>query len=277
MAGHRSGERARAGSAPRAGPEVRVSLRQTASHRGRHAACIARPSMKKFLLVLGLSLVAAACSAGSESELLGGAAARRNHPVGEGTATDTSATEATTDASTDLDGDVPESTSATDGGADADAAGDAAAKDASAPPPTAFTGAAAYAATNGPSTLKGEHPNGGNPAKVDCLTSNCHGAGGSGPRFAAGGTVFTSAAGTTPAAQVEVRLRDAAGNAVSAYTDASGNFFVRAAAAAALTFPVQTGARNTATTRAMSATIANGACNSAACHGSAATGFIHVP
>jgi len=78
-------------------------------------------------------------------------------------------------------------------------------------------------------------------------------------------------------AQVEVRLRDAAGNAVSAYTDANGSFFVRAAAAAALVFPVQTGARNAATTRAMSATIANGACNSAACHGSAATGFIHVP
>lgn len=237
---------------------------------------MARPSMKNALLALGLTLVAAACSAGSESELLGGAAARRNHPVGEGTATDTSATEGTGDPSTDLDADVPESAPASDAGADADAS-DAAPKDASAPPVTAFTGAAAYVATNGPSTQKGAHPNGGNPAKVDCLTSNCHGAGGSGPRFAAGGTVFTSAAATTPAAQVEVRLRDAAGNAVSAYTDANGNFFVRAAAAAALVFPVQTGARNAAATRAMSATIANGACNSAACHGSAATGFVHVP
>jgi hypothetical protein len=237
--------------------------------------------MKKSLLALGLCLALAACSAGSESELLGGAAARTNHPVGEGTATDTSATETTTDASATVDADVAES-AAPDAGADAvaDAAADAdaGAKDAgTVVPPTAFTGASAYVATTGPSTLKGAHPNGGNPAKVDCLSSGCHGAGGAGPRFAAGGTVFTSAAATTPAAQVEVRLRDGAGKAVSAYSDANGNFFVRAADAAALVFPVQVGARNGATTRAMSATIASGACNSAACHGNAATGFIHVP
>ena len=236
--------------------------------------------MNKALLAFGLSLVAAACSAGSESELLGGAPVRRNHPIGEGTATDTSATEAAGNASTDLDADVPES-APPDATVVADAAPDAAdggAKDAgNVTPPTAFTGAGAYVATNGPSTLKGAHPNGGNPAKVDCLSSGCHGAGGAGPRFAAGGTVFTSAAATTPAAQVEVRLRDAAGKAVSAFTDANGNFFVRAADAAALVFPVQAGARNAATTQTMSATIANGACNSAACHGSAATGFIHVP
>jgi hypothetical protein len=236
--------------------------------------------MKKALFALALSLVAAACSAGSESELLGGGPTRRNHPVGEGTATDTSGTEPTGDASTDLDADVAETApAAAEAGADAAAdAADGGAKDAgNVTPATAFTGAGAYVATSGPSTIKGAHPNGGNPAKVDCLSSGCHGAGGAGPRFAAGGTVFTSAAGTTPAAQVEVRLRDGAGKAVSAYTDAFGNFFVRAADAAAVVFPVQAGARNTASTRAMSASIANGACNSAACHGSAATGFIHVP
>jgi len=235
--------------------------------------------MNKALLVLGLSLAAAACSAGTENELLGGGPVRRNHPIGEGTSTDTSSTEATADAGSDLDAGVPVS-APVDAGADAiaDAATDAAAKDAgTVAPPTAFTGAGAYVATTGPSTLKGAHPNGGNPAKVDCLSSGCHGAGGAGPRFAAGGTVFTSAAATTPAAQVEVRLRDTAGKAVSAYTDANGNFFVRAADAAALVFPVQAGARNTATTRAMSASIANGACNGAACHGSAATESIHVP
>lgn len=234
--------------------------------------------MKKALLSLALSLVAAACSAGSGSELLGGGPIRRNHPVGEGTGTDTSGTEPTGDASTDLDADVAE-TPAAEAGTDAAAdAADGGAKDAgSVTPATAFTGAGAYVATTGPSTIKGAHPNGGNPAKVDCLSSGCHGAGGAGPRFAAGGTVFTSAAGTTPAAQVEVRLRDGAGKAVSAYTDTNGNFFVRAADAAALVFPVQAGARNTASTRAMSASIANGACNSAACHGGAATGVIHVP
>jgi hypothetical protein len=233
--------------------------------------------MKKVLFALGLALVAAptACS-GTADEMLGGAAARRNHPVSEGTSTDTSTTEGTdtgaadhgdaTDAS--ADGATTDGSARTaDGGADAaDASG----------PTNAFTGAAAYVATLGPSTLKGAHPNGGNPAKVDCLSSGCHGAGGAGPRFAAGGTVFTSAAATTPAAQVEVRLRDGAGDAVKAYTDANGNFFVRAADAAALTFPVAAGARNAAATQPMSATIANGACNSAGCHGGA-TGFIHVP
>jgi hypothetical protein len=235
--------------------------------------------MKKALLLLGLSLVVAACTAGTESELLGGAPVRRNHPIGEGTATDTSATDTSvTPPSADLDADVaetgapPEAGAGTDAGADAGDAG----KDAGTIA-TAFTGATAYVATTGPSTIKGAHPNGGNPAKVDCLSSGCHGAGGAGPRFAAGGSVFTSAAATTPASQVEVRLRDGAGRAVSAYTDANGNFFVRAADAAALVFPVQAGARNAATTRTMDATLANGACNSAGCHGNAATGFIHVP
>lgn len=233
--------------------------------------------MNKALLALGLSVALAACSAGSESELLGGAPSRMNHPVGNGTATDTSATESTNGASADVDADVPEGGAITDASADALAdAADGGAKDA-AVPVTAFTGAGAYVATSGPNTIKGAHPNGGNPVKLDCLTSNCHGVGGAGPRFAAGGTVFTSAAGATPAAQVEVRLRDGAGTAVSAYTDANGNFFVRAAAAAALVFPVQAGARNAATTRPMTASIPNGACNSAACHGNAATGFVHVP
>lgn len=89
--------------------------------------------------------------------------------------------------------------------------------------------------------------------------------------------MYTSAAGTTPAAQVEVRLRSAAGVAVSTHTDANGNFFVRAADAATLTFPANAGARNAGATRPMSATIADGACNSGGCHGGAATGVIHVP
>ena len=239
--------------------------------------CVSGGPMTKLLLLLGLSLASAACSAGSANELLGGASARRNHPIGEGTTTDTAATEASGEETTDLDANAPPP-GTLDAGADADAAADGGAKDANAPTPaTAFTGAAAYVATNGPSTIKGAHPNGGNPAKVDCLSAGCHGAGGAGPRFAAGGTVFTNVAATTPAAQVEIRLRDAAGRAASAYTDANENFFIRAADAAALVFPVQAGARDAAAVKAMSASIANGACNSAACHGNAATGFIHVP
>lgn len=224
------------------------------------------------LALVGTALVSGACSEAGPSQLRSGAPQQRG---GAATGGDTSATEPA-----DEDTDPPDSStsgaadSATTGTADAGADGSDAAADAST---TAFTGAGAYVATTGPSTIEGAHPNGGNPAKVDCLTAGCHGAGGAGPRFAAGGTVYTSAAATAPAPRVEVRFLDADGTAVSAYTDVNGNFFLRAAAAANLAFPLRVGARDATTTRPMAATIGNGACNSAACHGGAATGVIHVP
>lgn len=163
-------------------------------------------------------------------------------------------------------------------GADAGASGTGG--DAGSKPPAAdaFAGAGAFVATSGPSTSKGAHGNGGNPAKRACLTSGCHGGGGGGPLFAAGGSVFKDVAATMPAANVEVRLLDAAGNAVLTHTDALGNFFVRAttATAAGLAFPNKTAARDATTTKPMSATIANGNCNSTTCHGGT-QGFIHVP
>lgn len=142
-------------------------------------------------------------------------------------------------------------------------------------PSNAFTGANAYVAQNGPSTIKGDHGGDGNPAKKSCLDGQCHGQGGEGPRFIAGGTVFSDLAGTMPAAQIEVRIRDAAGNASLARTDTNGNFFVRASNGN-VTFPAQTAARDATNTRPMVASIANGDCNSSSCHGGA-QGFIHVP
>lgn len=143
------------------------------------------------------------------------------------------------------------------------------------PPPgtNAFTGAAAYVAQNGPSTNKGDHGGDGNPAKRDCLGSGCHGAGGGGPRFIAGGTVFKDKAGTIPAAQIEVRLRDNNGGSLLTHTDANGNFFFRGAG---VTLPAATGVRDNATTSLMAGAISNGACNSAACHGGT-QGWIHIP
>lgn len=143
------------------------------------------------------------------------------------------------------------------------------------PPPgtNAFTGAGAYVAQNGPSTIKGDHGGDGNPAKRDCLGAGCHGAGGEGPRFIAGGTVYKDKAGTMPAAQIEVRLRDNTGAAVIARTDVNGNFFFRGAG---VTLPAATGVRSGATTTLMAGAISNGACNSAACHGGA-QGWIHIP
>jgi hypothetical protein len=222
--------------------------------------------MTKLASITLFSLIVAGCGAADPNDLIGGSP-RYTHPMpGEGPVTPP-------DQST-LAGDAGSSGSSGSSGADGGSSG---APDA-APAANAFTGAAAYAAQNGPNTIKGDHPNGGDPAKADCMTGACHGAGGQGPRFLAGGSVFKDVAGTMPAPQVEVRFLDGDGTTLSAYTDANGNFFVRANGAAAnLAFPMKTGARDGTTTRPMSSSIANGACNSAACHGGAATGVIHVP
>jgi hypothetical protein len=146
----------------------------------------------------------------------------------------------------------------------------------SAAPADPFTGAPSYVAQNGPNTIKDDHPfAGGNPAKQSCMQSQCHAAGGEGPTFLAGGTVYEDIAGTMPAAQIEVRLRDANGDARLARTDANGNFYFTAGNNT-IDFPARTGARDGTATRNMISAVANGDCNSSACHGGA-TGVIHVP
>lgn len=68
-----------------------------------------------------------------------------------------------------------------------------------------------------------------NPAGHSCV-DECHSAGkpAATKPFVAGGTVYTDNTGTTPvAAGVEVRIRNPNGQAVSAYTDENGNFFIR--------------------------------------------------
>lgn len=144
--------------------------------------------------------------------------------------------------------------------------------------PGAFTGAPAFVSMRGPGTRHDEHRIGnegdGDPAGRGCLSSGCHD-GDEGPRFFAGGTVFLDVAGTTPASGVEVRIRDGAGNAVSAFTDERGNFFVRWEDRDATTLPARTGARGGGATWLMSGETPHGDCNSSACHGGAA-GPIHL-
>lgn len=137
-----------------------------------------------------------------------------------------------------------------------------------------FAGAAAYVSTAGPTSRNGGHnfgANGTNPVKQACL--GCHGNGGGAPVFTVGGSVFKDAAGTMPAANVEVRFVDANGTARSIYTDALGNFYFKGATLAA---PGKVGARDATTTQNMVGTIANGDCNSSGCHGGA-QGWVHVP
>lgn len=137
----------------------------------------------------------------------------------------------------------------------------------------AFTSAPAYAPTLGPSTLRPEHEAAfgtQNPAKHDC--SDCH-------LFAAAGSVFTDATGSTPVAAAEVRLRTAAdGKAISAYTDANGNFFIEQSSAflAGLQFPFQAGVRTDAGVALMAPVSNDGSCNNTSCHGGT-QGWVHAP
>lgn len=219
--------------------------------------------MKKLAYFALLSAISIACGGGTADDLLGGP--RTNHAMpgdepaaggGDGGAEPSSAQD-------------PDAGAGAEGGGGGDAA----------TPANAFSGAPAYEAKTGPNTIKsqGDHPfPGGNPAKQDCMTSQCHGAGGEGPRFLAGGTVYNDVAGTTPAPQVEVRLVSGDGTAASVYTDANGNFYLRSGDAAGLTFPAKTGARDGASAKLMVSAVGSGACNSATCHGGP-TGVIHVP
>lgn len=148
------------------------------------------------------------------------------------------------------------------GGTDAGAI-DAATEADAAKPKDAFEGTAAYAAQAGPTTRQAGHNFNANtpktnPAGRPCL--NCHDGTGNAPAFAAGGTVY---AGAKPAASAEVRVVGADGIARSAYTDADGNFFFRAATQD-LDFPALAGARNATATKLMTGHATKGNCNE--CH-----------
>lgn len=161
----------------------------------------------------------------------------------------------------------------------ADAGGDSG-KGSTATGDDAFTGAPAFVSgKSGTSTSRGQHIlqfGNLNPAQKDCLS--CHATNNNLLMFA-GGTVYKDTAGTMPAAQVEVRLRNpTTGKAVSTYTDALGNFFVRKsdAASAGVTFPVNAGVRDATNIATMSDTPMVGSCNGATCHGGK-QGWIHLP
>lgn len=125
-----------------------------------------------------------------------------------------------------------------------------------------FAGAPAYAATLGPSARKSAHPfTDGNPAGHACF--KCHDAAGGATPMAFGGTVYAAGA-TTPAARVEIRVKDSAGKALSAWSDDDGNFYFLLNPNGDLVFPAHVGARDTNGTKLMSGTLANGNCNG--CH-----------
>ncbi|MDB5216848.1 MAG: hypothetical protein JWO86_4775 [Myxococcaceae bacterium] len=219
--------------------------------------------------------LAAACGGVDPTQLSG------RHDMG-GPATDgTLPSDGTSGATATADGAASTSSSGgstggavDDAGAAADSAAAADGAPSTTPPPpaaNAFTGAGAFVSQLGPSTRKSSHDFPGNTPTTSPMgqaCKNCHG-------FFMGGTVFADAAGTIPAPGVEVRARDNAGNAVSAWTDQDGNFYVPSAGA--VTMPAHIGVRNAATTKLMSSTISSGTCASSACHVAGKQGAIHLP
>jgi hypothetical protein len=121
-----------------------------------------------------------------------------------------------------------------------------------------FAGAPGYSARSG-----GDSHNAGR----SCMQSGCHG-GGEAPSFLIGGTVYSDYKGTSPAVGVEVRIVDSAGHAASAYTGASGNFYIGSGSANGVTFPAVVGARDGTTTRPMITTLTSsmGSCGQGGCH-----------
>jgi hypothetical protein len=159
-----------------------------------------------------------------------------------------------------------------DGGVVAHDGGSPASNDGAAPPPpatgdaggpvNAFTGAPAYVATLGPSARNARHA-GLNPAGSACLS--CHDGQKGVVAFLFGGTVWKDANATAPASSVEVRVLDASGVALHAYSDGDGNFFFPATPQTTkLAAPAHAGLRDATSTRTMTNLINDADCNG--CH-----------
>jgi hypothetical protein len=154
------------------------------------------------------------------------------------------------------------------------------------PPPTGFSDPFAGAPGYSPPGQGGGDNS--HHAGESCMQQGCHSdAGGhsEAPAFLIGGTVYQDYYGTVPAQGIEVRVLDSSGNAVSAYSDRGGNFYVRASNANGVTLPAQVGARNGTVSRPMITTLSStmGSCAQSPCHvagGKPSTGTyypIHVP
>ncbi len=114
----------------------------------------------------------------------------------------------------------------------------------------------------------GEH-NAGQPCQP------CHGPGGNAPLWSLGGTLYTSAAGTSPLSGATIRVSDADGQTLDLVTAANGNFWTSAPVA----FPITVLATRCPDSVPMIAPVASpGDCNSAGCHSAGApSGRIHLP
>ena len=100
-----------------------------------------------------------------------------------------------------------------------------------------------------------------------CPCNSCggnHSAGGDGPAFTVGGTLYVDLAGSTPIANAAVHILDADGDDVVLTTAANGNFW----STDAFAFPVTTHASLCPDTDPMIAPLdpSGGDCNKGGCH-----------
>lgn len=114
-------------------------------------------------------------------------------------------------------------------------------------------------------TYGGGHHNTGQ----DCLQS-CHNHG-----FTLAGTLYTSPTNNTGFAGATITIRDSNNVTHDVVVQANGNFYT----SAAIAFPAVVMASACPYSAKMTATVANGRCNTAACHAQAngAAGQIHLP
>ena len=137
-----------------------------------------------------------------------------------------------------------------------------------------FADAGAYAPMLGPSARNARHPTNPNPAGTPCLS--CHGGQkGNVVQFLFGGTVWNSPAATTPQPMAEVRVIQANGVALTAYSDADGNYFFPQGQNGPLSAPAAAGVRDAKGEAPMSNVFNDGDCNS--CHRQGGQAPVNLP
>jgi hypothetical protein len=137
-----------------------------------------------------------------------------------------------------------------------------------------FADAGAYAPMLGPSARNVRHTTNPNPAGTPCLS--CHGGQkGNVVPFLFGGTVWSSPSATTPTPMAEVRVIQANGVALTAYSDADGNFFFPEGQNGPLSAPAAAGVRDAKGEAPMSNVFNDGDCNS--CHRQGGQAPVNLP
>jgi hypothetical protein len=215
--------------------------------------------MKCFLFgVLAIAVATGACSAAPMDGL------GLDDPQGQAAAVDSGASGSPGASSSAVNDSGSPSSVATvdDSGA---IGGDASALDAgSGSTSGVFSGDGAFTSKSG--------PNGHHNVGKDCLS--CHDGSSGAPEFSFAGTLYDGSGNAVGGA--EVRVVDAAGNAVSVTTGSDGNFYEFGSSA--FDAPGHAGIRNATTTDLMVSAVTKGGCNACHCSGGGCTTTrLHLP